>query len=51
MRKHLAEPEMKKKTLSRPKTERLAVAFGAFFSLQCVCFITKGSLFIGDPWA
>jgi hypothetical protein len=36
--------------LSRPKTKRTAIAFGALFSLQCVCFITRGSLFIGDPW-
>jgi hypothetical protein len=39
-----------RKMLSRPKTERLAEAFGALFSLQCVRFITRGSLFIGDPW-
>jgi hypothetical protein len=36
--------------LSRPKTEKQAVAFGALFSLQCVRFITRGSLFIGDTW-
>jgi hypothetical protein len=40
-----------KETLSKPKAERPAGAFGALFSLQCVRFITKGSLFIGDPWA
>jgi hypothetical protein len=39
-----------KETLGEPKTEGLAEAFGALFSLQCVCFITRGSLFIGDPW-
>jgi hypothetical protein len=39
-----------KETLGEPKTERLAVAFGALFSLQCVRFITRGSLFIGEPW-
>jgi hypothetical protein len=38
-------------TLGEPKTERLAVAFSALFSLQCVCLITRGSLFIGGPWA
>jgi hypothetical protein len=36
-------------TLGRPKIERLAVAFGALFSLQCVRSITRGSLFIGVP--
>jgi hypothetical protein len=36
--------------LSRPKAERLADAFGTLFSLQYVRFITRGSLFIGDPW-
>jgi hypothetical protein len=36
--------------LSRLKTERPADAFGALFSLLCVRFITRGSLFIGDPW-
>jgi hypothetical protein len=36
--------------LSRPKTERPAADFGALFSLQRVRFITRGSLFIGDPW-
>jgi hypothetical protein len=40
-----------KETLNKPKAEGLAGAFGALFSLQCVHFITKGSLFIGDPWA
>jgi hypothetical protein len=40
-----------KETLSKPKTDGLAGAFGALFSLQCVRFITRGSLFIGDPWA
>jgi hypothetical protein len=49
MRNHLTAQEMKQ-VLSRPKTERLAVAFGALFSLQRVRFITRGSLFIGDPW-
>jgi hypothetical protein len=48
MRKHSTGH---KEMLSGPKTERLAVAFGALFSLQCVCFITRGSLFIGGPWA
>jgi hypothetical protein len=42
--------ENAKETLSRPKTEGTAIAFGALFSLQCVRFITRGSLFIGDPW-
>jgi hypothetical protein len=37
--------------LRRPKTEELARAFGALFSLQGIRFITRGSLFIGDPWA
>jgi hypothetical protein len=40
----------KEEILNRPKTERPADAFGALFSLQCVRFITRGSLFIGDPW-
>jgi hypothetical protein len=31
-----------KEILSRPRTERTAVAFGTLFSLQCVRFITKG---------
>jgi hypothetical protein len=39
-----------KGTLGEPKTERLAMAFGVLFSLQCVRFITRGSLFIGEPW-
>jgi hypothetical protein len=39
-----------KTILSRPKTERPAGAFSALFSLQCVRFITRGSLVIGDPW-
>jgi hypothetical protein len=39
-----------KEILSRPKTEITVVAFGALFSLQCARFITRGSLFIGDPW-
>jgi hypothetical protein len=33
------------------KTEELARAFGALFLLQVIRFITRGSLFIGDPWA
>jgi hypothetical protein len=37
--------------LSKPKAERLAGAFGTLFSLRGVRFITRGSLFIGDPWA
>jgi hypothetical protein len=36
--------------LSKPKTERTVVAFGTLFSLQCVRFITRGSLFIVGPW-
>jgi hypothetical protein len=40
-----------KEILSKPKAERLPGAFGTLFSLQCVRFITRGSLFIGDPWA
>jgi hypothetical protein len=43
--------ERNKETVSKPKTERPDVAFGALFSLQCVRFITRGSLFIGGPWA
>jgi hypothetical protein len=43
--------ERKKETLSKPKAERLAGAFGALFSLLRVRFITRGSLFIGGPWA
>jgi hypothetical protein len=39
-----------RKILCKPKTEELAKAFGALFSLQGVRFITRGSLFIGDPW-
>jgi hypothetical protein len=42
--------EGNKGALNRPKAEETADAFGALFSLQCVRFITKGSLFIGDPW-
>jgi hypothetical protein len=38
------------KILCEPKTEELAKAFGALFSLQGIRFITRGSLFIGDPW-
>jgi hypothetical protein len=40
-----------KETLSKPKADGLAGAFGALFSLQCVRFSTRGSLFIRDPWA
>jgi hypothetical protein len=40
-----------RKILRKPKTEELARAFGALFSLQGIRFITRGSLFIGDPWA
>jgi hypothetical protein len=43
--------EGNKETLNKPKAEKLAGAFGALFSLLCVRFITRGSLFIGDPWA
>jgi hypothetical protein len=39
------------KTHCKLKTEELAKAFGALFSLQGIRFITRGSLFIGDPWA
>jgi hypothetical protein len=39
-----------RKILGQPKTEELAKAFGALFSLQGIRFITRGSLFIGDPW-
>jgi hypothetical protein len=48
--RNLTTQHRNKEILSRPKTERTAVAFGALFSLQCVRFITRGSLFIGDPW-
>jgi hypothetical protein len=37
--------------LAKPKAERLAGAFGALFSLLHVRSITRGSLFIGGPWA
>jgi hypothetical protein len=39
-----------RKIICEPKTEELAKAFGALFSLQGVRFITRGSLFIGGPW-
>jgi hypothetical protein len=42
--------EGNKGTLNRPKTEGTIEAFGALFSLLGVRFITRGSLFIGDPW-
>jgi hypothetical protein len=48
--RNLTTQHRNKEILSRPKTERTAVAFGALFSLQGVRFITRGSLFIGDPW-
>jgi chromosome segregation and condensation protein ScpB len=47
---NLIAQEGNKRTLNRPKTEETTEAFGALFSLQCVRFITRGSLFIGDPW-
>jgi hypothetical protein len=47
---NLIAQEGNKRTLNRPKTGETTDAFGALFSLQCVRFITRGSLFIGDPW-
>jgi hypothetical protein len=49
-KKHGNLQRQNKEILSKPKTEKLAKAFGALFSLQGVRFITRGSLFIGDPW-
>jgi hypothetical protein len=49
-RKHRNLQRQNKEILSKPKTEELAKTFGALFSLPGVRFITRGSLFIGDPW-
>jgi hypothetical protein len=43
--------EKEMKHLRKPKAEKPAGAFGALFSLRCVRYITRGSLFIGGPWA
>jgi hypothetical protein len=50
MRNYLTEQEMQQGNTCRPKTERLAVAFSALFSLQYIRSITRVSLFIGVPW-
>jgi hypothetical protein len=49
-RRHRNLQRQNKKILCKPKTEELAKAFGALFSLQGTRSITRGSLFIGGPW-